>query len=492
MSGHCSEKSFDVSPMPGAYTNVPIVTVEHTSPPQASVYGDQLSEYGGGSSSYQSSIADPNSPCRSPVKQHLPTLYEEASSRASSQIPLTQEQLLAHAQGTQDLGIYFADSPPRPPISPREMFLANNPDVDASLEDTGISMEDVQRYISPQDPSDNKWICLYPDCGKKFGRKENIKSHVQTHLGDRQFKCNHCGKCFVRQHDLKRHAKIHSGNKPHKCPCGNGFARQDALTRHRQRGVCEGALPGFERREVKRGRPRKQRPDMEQRMDKASRARKIDARRGSEAGNTYASSVSDDRSYPNTPPHSDCHTFDGTDDVLLDYSADSELDAFLKQYRDTPPTSPATAVDSPAKTQQSFNNATTTASFDFAADVSPAPLSTHSSPPASSHDSPADTAPQPNDGNDASFDAFGFSVDTQPVLAADPFSPTPGSTSSVSEYEQTFEAAGVLDAGLGQGKETFMGSQGLELDFGGQVGLGLGNPGEAFFEVSLDAWLQGH
>ncbi|KAF2237311.1 hypothetical protein EV356DRAFT_421947, partial [Viridothelium virens] len=82
--------------------------------------------------------------------------------------------------------------------------------------------------------------CLYEDCAKKFGRRENIKSHVQTHLGDRQFKCNECQKCFVRQHDLKRHAKIHSGDKPHICLCGNGFARHDALTRHRQRGVCIG------------------------------------------------------------------------------------------------------------------------------------------------------------------------------------------------------------------------------------------------------------
>ncbi|KAF2088668.1 hypothetical protein K490DRAFT_14337, partial [Saccharata proteae CBS 121410] len=74
--------------------------------------------------------------------------------------------------------------------------------------------------------------CMYPECDKTFGRRENIRSHIQTHLGDRQFRCNHCSKCFVRQHDLKRHAKIHTGDKPYKCPCGAGFARQDALTRH--------------------------------------------------------------------------------------------------------------------------------------------------------------------------------------------------------------------------------------------------------------------
>ncbi|KAM0794478.1 hypothetical protein BDR22DRAFT_794605, partial [Usnea florida] len=86
--------------------------------------------------------------------------------------------------------------------------------------------------------------CLYPHCDKKFGRKENIKSHVQTHLGDRQFQCKDCLKCFVRQHDLKRHANIHSGVKSYPCPCGKGFARHDALTRHRQRGMCIGAFEG--------------------------------------------------------------------------------------------------------------------------------------------------------------------------------------------------------------------------------------------------------
>ncbi|KAH0238929.1 hypothetical protein KCU71_g24352, partial [Aureobasidium melanogenum] len=169
---------------------------------------------------------------------------------------------------------YYTDSPQRSAVSPREAMLQTL-DIDASIEDTGISPQEVQRYISPQDHCDGKWTCLFDGCNKKFGRKENIRAHVQTHLGDRQFKCNHCGKCFVRQHDLKRHAKIHSGDKPHKCPCGNGFARQDALTRHRQRGVCDGALPGFERSQVRRGRPRKNTYDISERLERAAHQREI-------------------------------------------------------------------------------------------------------------------------------------------------------------------------------------------------------------------------
>ena len=139
--------------------------------------------------------------------------------------------------------------------------------------DTGVEAAQIRAYIQDPEEPGGRWTCTYPECGKKFGRKENIKSHVQTHLGDRQWLCRHCQKCFVRLHDLKRHEKIHSGYKPHACKCGHTFARQDALTRHRQRGVCIGAIEGAVRKEIKRGRPRKTRPEQEERFEKAETAR---------------------------------------------------------------------------------------------------------------------------------------------------------------------------------------------------------------------------
>lgn len=153
---------------------------------------------------------------------------------------------------------------------------AASPDfnMERATTDTGISMEDISAFMQGPDPADGKWLCLFPECEKRFGRKENIKSHVQTHLGDRQYRCSHCNKCFVRQHDLKRHAKIHSGAKPYPCACGNSFARQDALTRHRQRASCVGAFAGIEKKVAKRGRPRKNRPEADERIDKAQRSRK--------------------------------------------------------------------------------------------------------------------------------------------------------------------------------------------------------------------------
>jgi regulatory protein SWI5 len=155
--------------------------------------------------------------------------------------------------------------------------------VKASVQQTGVSTDEIAKYISGPDPKDGKWVCLFTDCLCRFGRKENIKSHVQTHLGDRQFKCDICEKHFVRGHDLKRHLKTHSGNKPFACACGASFARQDALTRHRQRDMCVGGFTGVVPKTTKRGRPPKRknnRPDFDARQIKSTRTRQRVAEKG--------------------------------------------------------------------------------------------------------------------------------------------------------------------------------------------------------------------
>ncbi|KAI9616781.1 hypothetical protein PSHT_03620 [Puccinia striiformis] len=89
-----------------------------------------------------------------------------------------------------------------------------------------------------------RYVCKLDDCGRSFPRKTAIESHIQTHLEDKPFVCaaHDCNAAFVRQHDLRRHEQIHSKSKPYGCACGKGFARGDALMRHRQRGICQGSL----------------------------------------------------------------------------------------------------------------------------------------------------------------------------------------------------------------------------------------------------------
>lgn len=94
-------------------------------------------------------------------------------------------------------------------------------------------------------PDGNKtYTCNFQNCGKKFTRRYNVRSHIQTHLSDRPFACSYCPKKFVRQHDLNRHIKGHTESKHCKCPCGKEFSRLDALTKHRERNICAGGLLG--------------------------------------------------------------------------------------------------------------------------------------------------------------------------------------------------------------------------------------------------------
>lgn len=256
-------------------------------------------------SQYDSSNYSPMSNAMSPTSSSFQTSPELAHmsllSSAGDNIadfplfpPATK---LPVSQSAVNLGTY--PSPVIKTFKPRSQSIAElDLDLDASIEDTGVTSDEIASFICGPDLVDQKWTCIYDGCRKKFGRKENIKSHVQTHLGDRQFRCNHCKKCFVRQHDLKRHGKIHSGVKPYVCPCGNGFARHDALTRHRQRNTCVGGFGGpGPKPPTRRGRPKKTRPETEERLEKAARTRQRVIEKA------YASSVSgsSEGSYPSPP-----------------------------------------------------------------------------------------------------------------------------------------------------------------------------------------------
>ncbi|KAF2267415.1 hypothetical protein CC78DRAFT_577128 [Lojkania enalia] len=265
-----SYEPLDTAPLPPNFIDMPDINLKPSSSAMTLDFDNPDADMGYESSSYYTSDALSPSPTSSPQQKAVQMFLENIEEHPSEMVGFSQAPVMLPSTSQSshvDSTSLSMESMTRPQIF-QEL------DIDASLEYTGISAEEVQRYISEQDSTTSKWTCLYPECGKTFGRRENIRSHVQTHLGDRQYKCNGCGKCFVRQHDLKRHAKIHTGNKPYKCPCGAGFARHDALTRHRQRGMCVGGFPDAVRRQAKRGRPKKNRPDMEERVKKANKTRR--------------------------------------------------------------------------------------------------------------------------------------------------------------------------------------------------------------------------
>ncbi|KKF96216.1 hypothetical protein CFO_g1443 [Ceratocystis platani] len=81
------------------------------------------------------------------------------------------------------------------------------------------------------------------------------------------------------------------------------------IAQHRQRGMCIGAFDGIVRKVVKRGRPRKKRPDMETRTEKSARTR-----RKNNLSISSTSSFSSESSGPESP-HND---FDIDDDQGFD------------------------------------------------------------------------------------------------------------------------------------------------------------------------------
>ncbi|OAX82814.1 hypothetical protein ACJ72_02833 [Emergomyces africanus] len=329
-------------------------------------------------------------------------------------------------------------SPQRVPHSPRPISIADLKlgfNIDASIEETGITLDDISAFIEGPDAVDKKWVCTYGGCNKRFGRKENIKSHVQTHLGDRQFKCNHCNKCFVRGHDLKRHAKIHTGIKPYPCECGNSFARQDALTRHKQRGMCSGAFKGAIRKVVKRGRPRKHRPEQDERQDKATKTRIAASEKSYASSNSEASYLS-----LASPPSESNYAGSVRESSIGDDMHYLHSDGFglpPDVFTFTPPASPGFSTGNVGSPTRSFRSMTPTTERNFLSlsptkrplddipeeipDIpllhpgSPTPVKKELPPSSSQYLLPSPAEPTFAAANGSDFDVFTASQDTAPT-----------------------------------------------------------------------------
>lgn len=99
----------------------------------------------------------------------------------------------------------------------------------------------------------NSFKCDWEGCNKNFPNKYNLKRHINTHRGEKPFKCKTCETGFANKQDLQRHMFTHTGEKPYKCSkCKHRTNRQSNLDKHVlsqhsdvRQFICEGCSQSF-------------------------------------------------------------------------------------------------------------------------------------------------------------------------------------------------------------------------------------------------------
>jgi hypothetical protein len=88
---------------------------------------------------------------------------------------------------------------------------------------------------------DVPFFCKVEGCEKSFTRKDNLKSHLKTHIPNRNrpYECEKCDRGYLRRIDLVRHIEtVHLGVRKYFCQvCTKSFTRKEGLQIHSKRCI---------------------------------------------------------------------------------------------------------------------------------------------------------------------------------------------------------------------------------------------------------------
>ncbi|XP_062978384.1 gastrula zinc finger protein XlCGF57.1-like [Elgaria multicarinata webbii] len=90
--------------------------------------------------------------------------------------------------------------------------------------------QDLRKHEGTHSPA-RPFACL--QCGRRFRLKQILVAHLKVHVGERPFACGQCGKRFSQKHHVESHQRVHTGEKPFACTtCGKRYSQKQPLISH--------------------------------------------------------------------------------------------------------------------------------------------------------------------------------------------------------------------------------------------------------------------